>query len=264
MELPFTTPAAVANAYCVPWNGSDPLEPLYDQAAMQFDTDNDASLSAIIKVALQNQMMLYRKSQCSDCATQGLPPTQTVINPPIGIQTAAPAGAVPTNSTDSTISVVTGIAAKYTSGIPIVGQITAVINNIAGIFGAAHAQAVAEEQAVNCSVAYAFNKYVPQYDAAVASGQATAEAALAEVTQVIQQLIAALDPVISGNNWGWGARQVLMAHLWFRQQWYPMLESSVGSSVSGIASKLTASPILLVAILAGAVLLLGGSKKAAA
>jgi hypothetical protein len=276
-ELPspqYNTPAAVAGTYCVPWNPNDPLMPLYQQTALQFDTDDDPTLSALIMVALQNQMMLYRKGSCTDCATQGLPPTQTVIGVQGTVETQAPAGAVQTNTTDITEGVVLGTAAKFTASVPIVGQVTAILADIANIFGAAHAQAVAEEQAVNCAVAYAFNKYIPQYDLAVANGTLSASAALSAVIQIIQQqLQPELDPVISGNNWGWGANQMLQAHLYFRQQWYPMLaaslESQAGSVLSSVGfgsltadvAQLTANPLLLAVLAIGAFLLLSGHKE---
>lgn len=278
MELPYTTPSQVAQAYCVPWLSSDPLEPLYDQAAANFDTDQDQSLGAIIKVALQNQMMLYRKAQCTDCATEGLPPTQTVINPPVKNQIAPPQGIVQTNYTDAEISagigdVQGGLGALASSGliaagaIPIIGDVVNVVADIAGIFTQAHAQAVAREQATNCAVALAFNKYIPQYDLAVASGQMAASDALAAVQQVINsQLLPALQPVISGHNWGWGASQVLQAHLWFRQQWYPTLENSSltnsGSRVSSLVATVTASPMYLVAAAIVAVLIFSGKRSA--
>lgn len=260
----WTTPALAAAKFCVPWNPSDNLMDLYNQAANQFNTDNDPSLASMIVVALQNQMMLYNKSTCTDCATQGLPPTQTVILAGTsGVQTAAPSGVVQSNTTDITEEVATSTVAKVTSSIPVVGSIAAVISDIVGIFGSAHAQAVAEEQATNCAVAFAFNKYIPQYDLAVANGTLTAEAALADVTQIIQQqLQPELSDVISGNNIGWGENQILMAHLWFRQQWYPTLEANA-ESLAGTASSVIASvesnPIALI-VLAGlaALLLLGG------
>lgn len=271
----WTTPALAAAKFCVPWNPSDNLMDLYNQAANQFNTDSDPSLAAMIVVALQNQMMLYNKSTCTDCATQGLPPTQTVILAGTsGVQTAAPSGVVQSNTTDITADTAISTAAQSATGIasalgaaastlPIVGAVASVITDIAGIFTSAHAQAVAQEQATNCAVAFAFNKYIPQYDLAVANGTLTAEAALADVTQIIQQqLQPELSDVISGNNIGWGENQILMAHLWFRQQWYPTLEANA-ESLAGTASSVIASvesnPIALV-ILAGlaALLLLGG------
>ena len=258
----WTTPQLAANKFCVPWDASDPLIPLYQQAANQFNTDNDPSLAAMIFVALQNQMMLYAKAQCTDCATQGLPPTQTVILAgATGTQVAAPQGTVQINSTDQTESIIAGTVAKATSSIPVVGAVAAVIADITGIFTSAHANAVAEEQATNCAVAYAFNKYIPVYDAAVASGQMTAGAALAAVTQIIQQQLSPeLDPVISAHNIGWAENQILMAHLWFRQQWYPTLatssELSLGSLSNVVSSLTSGSPIVLIILSALAALLL--------
>lgn len=263
-----TTPAAVAALYCQPWNASDPLEPLYDAAALQFNIDADPSLAAIIKVALQNQMMLYRKAQCSDCATQGLPPTQTVILAgSVGVQTAAPAGFVQTNTTDLQVSgginaagqVATDIGTKVGGAAvgAVISEISGVISSIAGIFTQAHAAAVAKEQAVNCAVAFAFNKYVPQYDLAVARGSMDHESALAAVTQLINNsLLPELEQVTSAHNWGWSAGQVLQAHLYFRQQWYPTLaENPLASTAGTLVGSLTSSPMLLVAIAAALALL---------
>lgn len=272
MELPVSTPSGVAATYCVPWNPSDPMMSLYQQAANMFNTDDDPSLAAIIMVALQNQMMLYRKGACTDCATQGLPPTQTVINPPTNSGTQTPQGIVQTNTTDQAVDAAiaggsqTAEIAGTAVGGPALGAavsaVASVVQSIAGIFTQAHEQAVAEEQSLNCSVAFAFNKYIPLYDAAVANGSMSADTALSAVTQLIQQQLSpALDPVISGHNWGWGANQVLQAHLWFRQQWYPKLETAQASIVNGITSLLggsTGSPsaLLLVALAIVAALLL--------
>ena len=268
-----STPAALANKFCVPWNPNDPLEPLYDQAALQFNTDSDPSLAAWIKICLQNQMMCYRKAQCTDCATQGLPPTQTVINPPTSNQVAAPQGTVMLNNTTGEVNygidTAVGVADKVTAAIPGVGQavqaIGSIIADISGIFTAHHAQAVATEQADNCAVAFAFNKYIPSYDYAVYSGKLTADAALADVTQLVQQqLIPGLEPVIKAHNIGWGQAQILQAHVYFRTTWYPQLESNVGVLGSGVLGSLTSNPLLLAAIAVGAVLLLGRKKEATA
>jgi hypothetical protein len=263
MELPYTTPQTVAAAYCVPWNPSDPLIPLYQTTAMQFNTDNDPSLAAIIMVALQNQMMLYRKASCTDCATAGLPPTQTVINPPVNSQQAAPTGAVPTNSTDALAATAANEAAPALNSI--VPGLGTVLSDITNIFTSAHASAVAKEQAVNCAVAFAFNKYIPAYDAAVATGQMSAANALAEVTQIInQQLQPQLSNVISGYNWGWGANQVLLAHVYFRTAWYRALGSTentlasgASSAVSLVESEVTANPLLAIVAIGALALIIG-------
>lgn len=277
----WTTPALASQKFCVPWNPNDPLLPLYQQMANQFNTINDPSLAAMIMVALQNQMMLYNKATCTDCATQGLPPTQTVINPPVNSGTPTPVGIVQTNNTDAEIGAAVQIGsqaastiAKATgalSAIPVIGAVASVISDIVGIFGAHHAQAVAEEQATNCAVAFGFNKWIPQYDAAVANGSMSAAAALSAVTQIIQsQLIPALGPVISGHNIGWGERQILMAHLAFRQAWYPQLETAASSLASkassvlaSVNSELTSSPTLLLALVAVLVVAFGGRKAEA-
>ena len=285
-----STPAALANKFCVPWNPNDPLEPLYDQAALQFNTDSDPSLAAWIKICLQNQMMCYAKAQCTDCATQGLPPTQTVILAgSTGVQVAAPQGystgqPQPLNTQLGLVSALPGLinevqnapnttsalgdvasgAAQITAPIPIVSQITAIIADIANIFTGHHAAAVATEQADNCAVAFAFNKYIPSYDYAVYSGKLTADAALADVTQLVQQqLIPGLEPVIKAHNIGWGQAQILQAHVYFRTTWYPQLESNVGVLGSGVLGSLTSNPLLLAAIAVGAALLLGGRKREA-
>ena len=264
------TPSAVSALYCVPWNPSDSLEPMYDEAALQFNTDSDPSLAAIIKVALQNQMMLYRKAQCTDCATQGLAPTQTVINRgSAGIQTAAPVGFVQNNTTDLQVNAGINEAGSIATQIgtnvggpavgAVIGEVSGIISSIAGIFTQAHAAAVAKEQSINCAVAFAFNKYVPQYDALVATGAMSADAALAAVTQIIQnQLLPELLEVTSAHNWGWSAGQVLQAHLYFRQQWYPIMEANpVASGAAGVLSSFTSNPTLLIVAAVAAVALLG-------
>lgn len=277
MLLSATTPAQVAALYCVPWNPNDPMLPIYDQLSNQFDTDNDPSFKALLMVALQNQIMLYRKGSCTDCATQGLPPTQTVINPPTNSGTATPVGIVQTNNTDAVIGEAVGFGSQAastvasllgaTKSLPVIGAISSVITDVVGIFTQAHAAAVAKEQATNCAVAFAFNKWIPTYDAAVASGNMSAAQALASVTQLIQsQLIPALGPVISAHNWGWSAAQALACHLAFRQIWYPQLESAgnsvFGGAASGVIASVKSNPIILVALALGAVLLLRPSRVA--
>lgn len=277
MLLSATSPAQVAALYCVPWNPNDPMLPIYDQLSNQFNTDNDPSFKALLMVALQNQIMLYRKGGCTDCATQGLPPTQTVINPPTNSGTATPVGVVQTNTTDAAIGQAVGLGSQAastlasvlgaTKSLPIIGAISSVIADVVGIFTQAHAAAVAKEQAVNCAVAFAFNKYIPVYDAAVAAGNMSAATALANVTQLIQsQLIPALAPVTSAHNWGWSAGQALQCHLAFRQQWYLQLEqagnSVFGGGASGIVASVEANPLILVAIAVGTALLLRPSRAA--
>jgi hypothetical protein len=263
---PWTTPSLAAAKFCVPWNPSDQLIDLYNQAANQFNTDQDPSLAAMIVVALQNQMMLYNKATCTDCATQGLPPTQTVILAgATGVQTAAPSGAVFSNATTEEVSggiaEASSLADQISAGTPagpIVQGVTNIIQSIAGIFTAHHAQAVALEQSMNCAVCYAFNKYIPQYDLAVAQGVMSADAALAAVMQIIQQqLQPELSDVISAHNIGWAENQILMAHIWFRQQWYPMLESNASSLAGGLGSvvgSVTSNPTLLIVLAALAAL----------
>ena len=203
----------------------------------------------------------------------GLPPTQTVILAgSTGVQAAAPQGYVETNTTTDQVAGALGTyeqvntmiasAVGGPAGAAIAQGVASVVNTIAGIFTGAHRAAVAKEQSINCAVAYAFNKYIPQYDYAVASGQMTAEAALAAVTQLIQsQLLPELQEVTSAHNWGWSAGQVLQAHLYFRQQWYPMLESNPLASVGGsVVGSLTSNPVLLVVAAVAAIALLGRKK----
>lgn len=236
------TPVAVASLFCVNFDPTDPLIDLYTQAATQFNADNDPSLASLIVVSLMNRLTLYHKTSCMDCA-QG----QSVSTNLAGAE-----------NTESDINLGLSVAGQLTSSIPIAGQIEGIISEIAGIFGQAHAQAVVKEQAVNCAAASEFNKYIPQIDAAVASGRLDAQTGIQTAQQIIDAISGNLDSVVKAHNWGWGAQQVLQAQLWFRQQWYPVLENSEsGLGASG------SSGLLLLALLFGAVLLAGSQKKSA-
>lgn len=253
-------PNSVAATYCVPFDPADPLINLYNQAATQFDSDNDASLNALIVVSLQNRMLLYRKTTCTDCAgptnLAGAENTEYDINGGLsalnqGLQTG-----------ESLAQSGSAIATNLSSAIPVVGAITGIISSIVGVFGAAHAKAVAREQATNCAAAQQFNTYIPRLDAAVASGQVDAQAGIQTAQQIIETIKTNLQPVVSAHNWGWGAQQVLDAQLWFRQQWYPTLEGSAGGLGGILGGGITSSPVLLLALVFGAVLLFGRSKAA--
>lgn len=265
------SPAQVAATYCVPWNPSDPLIDLYNQAAVQFNSDNDASLAAIIVISLQNRMTLYRKRSCTDCAEgQSIPANlsgagNTYIEEQQGLQGLnSGLSAAKTAATDA-LGATSSLAKGITSAIPIVGAITGIISSIVGVFGQAHAQAVAKEQAVNCAAAQQFNTYMPVLDKAVASGQVDAQTGIQTAQQIIDTISANLQGVVSAHNWGWGAQQVLKAQLWFRQQWYPMIapESALFSpSAAGSVAPLGGSGGILIALALGGLLLfsMGGKQ----
>ena len=260
------TPVSVASLYCVKYDPSDPLMQLYLQAATQFNADNDPSLAALILVSLMNRMTLYHKQSCTDCAEgasvgtnlSGAGSTYVDINEGLGAvnQGLGAAEQAATSALGAASSLATGLA----SAIPIAGAITSIVSDIVNVFGQAHAQAVAKEQAVNCAAAATFNKYIPQLDAAVASGQLDAQTGIQTAQQIIDTISQNLDSVVSAHNWGWGAQQVLQAQLWFRQQWYPTLENSGGfGGVGGIVTG--SNGIVLLALLFGVVLLAGKRKS---
>ena len=68
-----TTPDLVARHFCLNWNPNDPLIPLYQAQALQFNSHNDPSLAALILVDLQNRALLYYKNQCGDCGSASGP-----------------------------------------------------------------------------------------------------------------------------------------------------------------------------------------------
>lgn len=244
-----TTPTEVAQMFCVSFSpAGDPLDTLYQQAAVQFNSDNDPSLAAWIYVSLYARMMLYRKSSCTDCAEgqqvqtnlAGALNTENIIGGVIGGANSA-----------------LGTAAQFSEGLtkalPIIGDIENIIGSIVNVFGAAHAAAVAKEQAVNCAAATQFNQYMPQVDAAVANGQIDAATGISTAQRLIQTISDNLNSVVKAHNIGWGMQQVLQAQLWFRQQWYPSLEGSAGGF--GLASNSKSGLLLIGAVIVGAMLL---------
>ena len=258
MLFPQTSPAALAQKFCVNFDPSDPLMDLYQQAATQFNSDNDPSLAAWIVISLMSRRMLYNKSSCTDCS--GPTNLAGAENTEVGIDTGLSALNSGLADAESFAQAGSALATGLASAIPVVGQITNIITSIVGVFGKAHAAAVAREQQTNCAVTTQFNQYIGQLDQAVASGQVSADAGIQTAQQIIDTISANVDPVVSGRNAGWGLQQVLAAQLWFRQQWYPMIEGGAGG-LGSISASLGLSPkILLVGVLA-VVLLMANRRK---
>jgi hypothetical protein len=97
-----------------------------------------------------------------------------------------------------------------------------------------HSQAVANEQGTICAVSVSANQAIPQIDAMVRSGQATAAQGIEIMAQLVAQLKAGLDPVSgqgsSGHpcNAGCCYHAALDAHLDFVKTYYPDISPLTG------------------------------------
>jgi hypothetical protein len=112
------------------------------------------------------------------------------------------------------------LAAKVGSGVaigaradpePISKAILTGVATITNIFGAHHAQAVANEETVGCSVATGFNSAALSLENAVANGALTPDQASQVITQIGPQLDANLQTIAKQGNFGYGMRIALRA-----------------------------------------------------
>lgn len=107
-------------------------------------------------------------------------------------------GVAPTSP--STAQIAGSIAAQATASVPVVGQLVSVFNSVLSIFGSAHAEAAAQEQADLCAAATAVNAGFDQCDVNVASGAWNAEQASQALSELYQEYLSYAQPVNNGQN----------------------------------------------------------------
>lgn len=140
---------------------------------------------------MKTRRMIYWKASPGDCGTQGIAlNSSTIISMKVGSGLGAAASVDPE---------------------PISKGILAGLTAILGGFTAVHAQAVATEQQTGCAVAISFNQAASQLEQAVSQGLIDANTASSIMQQVVQQLQAALSPIVKTGNFGAGMRIALNA-----------------------------------------------------
>ena len=123
-------------------------------------------------------------------------------------------------------TVATGVKA-----IPIIGDVIGFATAIFGIFGAAHAQAVATEQATLCQVAIQYDNFADAIEQAIATGQMPLQDALAKLKSVTDSLANGLASIEKQYNAPYGYHKAVNALALFNAEVvYPSLAPGVASS----------------------------------
>lgn len=115
---------------------------------------------------------------------------------------------------------VAGISAMAGAALPGIGPF---INAIAGIFGAAHAAAVAKEQTTICQVAGVINQVFAYYDAQVRTGKISPSTAYAGIQNFMQQVSEQLQTIEQTCNAACWTQGFLAAHSDFVEYYYPAI-----------------------------------------
>lgn len=129
---------------------------------------------------------------------------------------------------------------------PISGTILSIVSGIVGMFGQAHAQAVANEQSTLCKVADGWNSWAQAIEYGVSSGKMPLQDALNQLNQVYQSLKGTAQSVAKNTG---DAANYYMAALDALQVWYaevvlpslvpaPILPAPVAGLLSGVTSAL--------------------------
>lgn len=115
--------------------------------------------------------------------------------------------------------------------IPIIGDVIGFATAIFGIFGAAHAQAVATEQATLCQVAIQYDNFADAIEQAIATGQMPLQDALAKLKSVTDSLAQGLASIEKPYNAPYGYHKAVNALALFNAEVvYPSLAPGVASS----------------------------------
>ena len=117
-------------------------------------------------------------------------------------------------------SAIAGISAMAGAALPGIGSF---ISAITGIFGAAHAQAVAKEQSTICQVAGVLNQAFAYYDAKVKSGLLSPSSAYAGMQSFLAQVNEQLQTIEEKCNAACVYQGHLAAHADFCQSYYPAI-----------------------------------------
>jgi hypothetical protein len=153
--------------------------------------------------ALIARGIIYYKNVPGDCGT----PTQ--IQPSIAA-----------SEENTALSAVSGIASMTGAAIPGIGPF---LSSIIGIFGQAHAQAVANEQSTICQVAGIINQAIAYCDSLVVSGKISPATAYAGLQAYIAQVTTQLQSIEKKCNAACVYQGQLAAHAAFAQTYYAAL-----------------------------------------
>lgn len=113
-----------------------------------------------------------------------------------------------------------GIASMAGSVLPGIGPF---VKAITGIFGAAHAQAVAKEQETICGVVNIINQAIPYYDRQVKAGNISPAAAVAGMQTFFSQVNEQLQTIEQKCNAACWTQGFLKAHADFMTSYYPAI-----------------------------------------
>lgn len=128
-------------------------------------TGNNSKFLQVVIASLSTNRITYCKARAGDCGSPGY-----AVG---GGTTAAAYGLAKAASADPE---------------PISATATHIVSQILGIFGAAHAQAVANEQATICRVADGWNQWSQSIEADLQSGRINIQDAVSQLRQVYQAL----------------------------------------------------------------------------
>lgn len=123
-------------------------------------------------------------------------------------------------TTGETGLAVSGISSMAGAVLPGIGSF---VSAIAGIFGAAHQQAVKKEQTTICQVARVINQVFAYYDAKVKSGSLSPSTAIAGMQTFLAQVNEQLQTIEQQCNAACIYSAQLRAHADFCQSYYPAI-----------------------------------------
>lgn len=171
------------------------------------------------EIGLRERILDYSKKGKDGCGTTTKVEVSKIVDGlrygSAGVGTAATVSALTLGATAGA-TVGLGIA---TAGIGLLAM------PIIGIF-TQHAQAVAQEQSVACSVTVPFNSQCAAIDEAVASGQVTAEQGIQLMANLTTELKKPLSGIRKDCNLACGMMAYLDAHLDFARVLYPKIAPS--------------------------------------
>lgn len=196
------------------YDPNDPFTAVYQAVATNNNPSHAPSgNAAFIEANLRYRGIIYGKQHVGDCGT----PVRTGVS---GRQAA--------------VSAIGGAAAFDPE--PFSKTALSIVDSIAGIFTAHHAQAVKTEQQTICDVALKLNSIIPQLDAMVVNGQITAQDGIGKMDQATQAAIQELGSIKKDCNAACVFTSVCQAHADFARTVYPQLGSgAVAAGTSALA-----------------------------
>jgi hypothetical protein len=204
-------------------NGVTPLDPdTPDLAAFAQRVGTPSGWPSVYCIAvLRAHRLIYFKNDPGDC------PKQSSISLNTNVALASKA---------SGILGQTGLA----ENIPVVGPYLqlglSIFSSIGGFLtGAAHARAVANEQATLCAVTGAWNGFADSVEQQIRSGRLSLADAIKLLPSVVSQLKGALGPVNDGQNFGWGFTFAIDAlAIFYKERLWRSFESGQAASKAGV------------------------------